>query len=62
MELEGKTAIVDRLRAGHRRRDRPRPRPEGANIVVNDLNAENCRDAIAKIEAMGGRPSASGPT
>ncbi len=53
MELKGKTAIVTGSARGIGEGIALVLAREGANIVVNDLKAENCQDTIAKIEAMG---------
>ena len=53
MELEGKTAIVTGSGRGIGEGIALVLAREGANIVVNDLKAENCRDTVAKIEALG---------
>ncbi len=53
MELKGKTAIVTGSGRGIGAGIALVLAREGANIVVNDLKAENCQDTIAKIEALG---------
>ncbi len=53
MELKGKTAIVTGSGRGIGEGIALVLAREGANIVVNDLKAENCRDTVAKIEALG---------
>ena len=53
--LQGKTAIVSGSGRGIGREIARKLAAHGANVVVNDLDAEPAKDTVAAIEADGGR-------
>ena len=59
MELKGKTAIVTGSARGIGAGIATTFAREGANVVVNGLTADACKDTVKQIEAAGGRAIAA---
>lgn len=55
MKLSKKTAIVTGARRGIGRAIALALAGEGANVVVSDINEEDCRKVVAEIEGSGGK-------
>ena len=54
-KLDGKTAFVTGAGRGIGRAIALKLASDGANVVVNDLDAEPATEVVAEIEALGGR-------
>jgi len=55
MKLDNRTAIVTGARRGIGRAIALALAKEGANVVVSDINQEDCEKVVTEIEGLGGR-------